>query len=418
MNKDYGITTFIMDSGERYCLIIDRLSKLPLYYPNLFLTTQLRNSKSSSLSSITSAANHLVVFFRFLKYKKIDIETRIRNREYFEIHELDDLRDFTQRQFSIKNTYNVIRNRLNLENPKNNENIVESSTQYMRLTTIANYLSWFANHIISHPSFNESNQINRLEVQIKSRRPSRKGRNNIKDRSLDDIQLIALFEVIKVRSEFNPFDLEVQTRNRLMILVLCYLGLRGGELLNLKIEDIDFSKKLIKVVRRADEMSDPRIKEPNVKTLERVLPIAENLCKELHDYIVKDRRNIPNAKKNSFLFVTHKLGPTVGKPISRSGYNKVISVIKTISPQLYTLTGHMLRHTWNRKFSEQMDLMDNSLSEEKQEQVRSYLMGWKSGSGSAIHYNKRFVQEQAHKAALRLQINKGMQLPKEFGNDK
>jgi len=26
MNKDYGITTFIMDSGERYCLIIDRLS--------------------------------------------------------------------------------------------------------------------------------------------------------------------------------------------------------------------------------------------------------------------------------------------------------------------------------------------------------------------------------------------------------
>lgn len=418
MNKDYGITTFIMDSGERYCLIIDLLSKLPLYYPNLFLATQLRNSKSLSLSSITSAANNLVVFFRFLEHRKIDLEDRILSRKYFEIHELDDLRDFTQRQFSTKTTYNITKNKLNFENSSNNENIVESATQYMRLTTIANYVSWFTNHIVSQPSANESSQITRLETQIKSRRPSKKGRNNSKDRSLDDIQLDALFEVIKVSSELNPFSLEIQTRNRLMILMLYHLGLRGGELLNIKIEDIDFAKKRIKVVRRPDEVDDPRIKEPNAKTLERILPIAETLSKELHDYIVKDRRTVPNAKKNSFLFVTHKLGPTVGQPISRSSYYKVLSLVKTVSPQLYTLTGHMLRHTWNRKFSEQIDSMNNTLSEERQEQIRSYLMGWKPCSGSAIHYNKRFIQEQANKAALTLQTSKRIRLPKEFGNDK
>jgi|TARA_Y100001938_G_C7857643_1_gene313967 integrase len=108
------------------------------------------------------------------------------------------------------------------------------------------------------------------------------------------------------------------------------LGLRGGELLNIKIEDIDFSKHQVRVVRRADEPDDPRIKEPNVKTLERTIPVAESLSKELHDYITKDRRKVQNARRNRFLFVTHKSGPTVGRPISKSGYHKILLVVKGV----------------------------------------------------------------------------------------
>ncbi|WP_352340319.1 hypothetical protein, partial [Psychrobacter sp. 16-MNA-CIBAN-0192] len=57
--------------------------------------------------------------------------------------------------------------------------------------------------------------------------------------------------------------------------------------------------------------------------------------------------------------------------------------------------------------------MDESVSEEKQEQIRSYIMGWKSGSGTAMHYNKRFIQQQAKKAALALQSNNGTRLPEQ-----
>jgi len=35
--------------------------------------------------------------------------------------------------------------------------------------------------------------------------------------------------------------------------------------------------------------------------------------------------------------------------------------------------------------------------------MRSYLMGWKEGSGTAAHYNKRFVKKKANEAALKLQ---------------
>jgi integrase len=417
MNGDYGTTTFVMDSGERYCLVIDKATGLPIFHPNLFLTTQVRNTKSNSFSSISSAANSLVVLLRFLDRRGIDLEQRVIDRTFFEVHELDDLRDFTQRKFLSSPVDDSVLSMFSLEELEEAEGFVESSTQYNRLTIIAEYLKWFTSHIISRPSTIESKQIDAIETQIKSRRPSRKGRNNDLDRSIDDIQLDALFEVIRIGSEQNPFTAEVQRRNRLIVLLLYHLGLRGGELLNIKVSDIDFSKHQVKVIRRADEKDDPRVNEPNVKTLERTLPVSETLSKELHDYVTIDRRMVPNAKRNNFLFVTHKSGPTVGQPISKSGYHKVMAVVKAVSPKLYALTGHKLRHTWNRKFSELMDSMDNSPSEERQEQIRSYLMGWKPGSGSAAHYNKRFRQEQANKAALALQESNGTRLPKDLRND-
>ena len=399
----FGTTSFSMSSGERYCLVIDRITQLPIYHPNLFITTQLRN-KSDSFSTMLSAANNIAIFLRFLDDRDINLEERVLCRELFETYELDDLRDYTQRRFS-----KVVDEGCYV----GNEGVVSSITHYMRLTTIAQYISWYANHLIKQPSTVEARQIKRVETQIKARRPVKKGRNRDQDRSLNDDQLEVLFEVIKVGSEHNPFGEQVQRRNRLMILILYYLGIRGGELLNLRISDIDFSKHQLKVVRRADDKNDPRVQEPNAKTLERITLLGEILSKELHEYIIKDRRKVTNAKRNDFLFITHKEGPTVGQPISKSSYYKVLNIVKTVSPDLYKLTGHKLRHTWNRKFSEKMDSMDEPVSEEKQEQFRSYLMGWKQGSGTAMHYNKRFIQEQAQKAALALQSNSGTRLPKQ-----
>ena len=403
MINSFGTTSFSMSSGERYCLVIDRITQLPIYHPNLFITTQLRN-KSDSFSTMLSAANNIAIFLRFLDDRDINLEERVLCRELFETYELDDLRDYTQRRFSKVADEGCY---------VGNEGVVSSITHYMRLTTIAQYISWYANHLIKQPSTVEARQIKRVETQIKARRPVKKGRNRDQDRSLDDDQLEVLFEVIRLESSLNPFSKDVQRRNRLMILILYYLGIRGGELLNLRISDIDFSKHHLKVIRRADEKNDPRVQEPNAKTLERTTLLGEILSKELHEYIIKDRRKVTNAKRNDFLFITHKEGPTVGQPISKSSYYKVLNVVKTVSPDLYKLTGHKLRHTWNRKFSERMDLMDKPVSEEQQEQYRSYLMGWKQGSGTATHYNRRFIQEQAQKAALALQSNSGARLPKQ-----
>ena len=36
MKNLYGLTIFIMDSGERYCMVMNRSSGLPVYYPTLY----------------------------------------------------------------------------------------------------------------------------------------------------------------------------------------------------------------------------------------------------------------------------------------------------------------------------------------------------------------------------------------------
>lgn len=95
MNILPSTTSFILDSGERYCLVIDQLNGLPLYHPNLFITTQLRN-KSDSFSTMVSAANNLVVFLRFLNDRRINLEERILSRVFLTVNEIDDLRDYTQ----------------------------------------------------------------------------------------------------------------------------------------------------------------------------------------------------------------------------------------------------------------------------------------------------------------------------------
>jgi integrase len=322
MRKSFGTTAFSMNSGERYCLVVDQITQLPVYHPNLFITTQIRN-KSDSFSTMLSAANNLVIFLEFLKERNIDLEERVISREFIGINELDDLRDYTQKR--LPKTINRNSSRIGKA-----ENVVSSITHYMRLTTVAQYISWYSSHLIKQPNAAEARKIKSMETQIKARRPRKRGRNRDKDKSLDDEQLEVLFEVIRLESPLNPFSQKVQRRNRVIILILYYLGIRGGELLNLRIGDIDFSRHQLKVIRRADEKEDPRIQEPNAKTLERTIPIGEVLSKELHEYVTKDRRKVSNARKNDFLFVTHKEGPTVGQPISKSSYYKIFNIVKFV----------------------------------------------------------------------------------------
>ena len=413
MEKNYGVTTFVMDSGERYCMVVDRATGLPMYYPTLFLTTQIRN-RGNAFSTTLVAANNLLLLLRFLDSRGINLEQRFLSKDFFKPHELDALRDFAQRKQGKKPL-------MVPSNPWVEDatiDTVDNGTQHSRLTTFANYLRWYAMHILKMPELDVVEQIKTMATQIKVRRPSKMSRNStLQDRSLSDVQLDVLFELIQPGSASNPFSIDVQRRNRLMILLLFYLGIRGGELLNIRIQDIDFSTNRIRIVRRADERADSRTNEPNAKTRERLLPLAESLVQELHRYITQDRRKVQNAKKNDYLFVTYKRGPTVGNPISKGGYHKIFSVVRAVSPQLCAATGHSLRHTWNRKFSERMDAMDEQVSEERQEQVRSYLMGWREGSGTAATYNKRFIQQKGFEAALALQKGNGTRLPEDLNND-
>ena len=408
---------FVMESGERFCLLIDDVSGLPLYYPNLYLTTQVRN-KSLSYSAMVSALSGISVLLKFLKERNESIEYRFRQGKFFQDHELDAIRDFCQIKFRTRTIENDPNGMFTLGELQECDEKASSETEYVRLTVIAQYTKWLAENLKgSNQDRVTALHIGKMEKGFKARRPVKKKRNTETDeKGLSEEQLDLLFEIFRPDSEINPFkDRAVRSRNRLIFLALYHLGLRGGELLNIRIRDIDFGKNQLIVARRADEKDDPRKNQPLVKTLDRRLPVKDTLISELHHYISSERKKVPNAGKNDYLFITHKSGPTQGQPLSKSGYNKVIAVVRKASPSLVGLTGHKLRHTWNEVFSKLMDSMDEQPSHEQQEKMRSYLMGWKEGSGTATTYNQRFIKQKANEASLKLQDGM-VRLPKGMSN--
>jgi len=410
--------TFVMDTGERYCLLMDNLSGFPLFYPNLYITTQVRN-KSLSYSAMESTLNGIAIFLRFLAGRNENIEKRFHVGHFFQENELDALRDYCQIKFRSRTTVDNLDGLFTLSESQELDERVSSQTEYIRLTVIAHYIKWLAEQVVG---INKDRftvlQIGKMEKGLKARRPVKKKRNqDSREKGLDKKQIDLLFELFRPSSEINPFkDEAIQSRNRLIFLMLYHLGLRGGELLNIRIRDIDFSKNQLVISRRADEKDDPRKYQPLVKTLDRRLPLKETLVKEVHHYILNERKSIPNSAKNDFLFIAHKSGPTQGQPLSKSGYKKIIAIVRDVSPSLFNLTGHQLRHTWNEIFSENMDSMDESPNHEQQEKIRSYLMGWREGSGTAAVYNARFVKRKANEVALKLQ-NSMIRLPKGMSND-
>ena len=95
-------------------------------------------------------------------------------------------------------------------------------------------------------------------------------------------------------------------------------------------------------------------------------------------------------------------GPFAGQPISLKGLDKVFQELQAANPDLLRhLTPHVLRHTANDRLSALMD--KNKVSPAEEEKMRSYLMGWKEGSGTASTYTRRHIERKAQEVALLLQ---------------
>jgi integrase len=243
--------------------------------------------------------------------------------------------------------------------------------------------------------------------KIKARRPKIKYRNSEGNvyKTIEEEDLDILLSVIDPQCEFNPFDMKVRQRNQLIVMILHSLGIRCGELLNLRVEDIDFASQMLFIRRRADSIEDIRVNQPLVKTLERNLPMSDELTRLIHSYITGERKANIRKKKHGYLFITHKQGQTRGDPLSVPSYHKIIYRLRSIDSGLSQLTGHKFRHTWNYLFSKLMDESTEHVSEEMQEKMRSNHMGWEPGSGTAQTYNRRFIVKESVKAALKLQDN-------------
>lgn len=387
------VRQIVFEDGERACAVVDTQG-MPLFYPNLFLTTQVRNDNLSS-STLSNTAGHLCAFLQAMEESQTDLIARLSEGKVLEPFEVEALRGDLQRRLTKKPEGR------SLHSYFSQSEYISKEIMHARITVSAKYLDWLARLYLRKPR--DPDELARVLAAMKEIRPVNKKRNTIKrKRGLSATTAAAIKEVLRPGSQYNIWlDPAIQVRNRLILSLLYEAGIRRGELLNLMVEDFNFAANTLEIVRRADEKADPRIDQPLVKTNDRLIPIKASLMAEVRVYVADHRRHVPGAKRHGFLFVTHKLGPTVGQPMTIVSYKNVINTLRAAVPPLKEFSGHDLRHYWNERFS---DLMDKTeLSPVEQEQIRSKLMGWKSGSGTAATYNQRFVERKAAEFGMRLQ---------------
>jgi integrase len=379
---------------------------MPLFYPALYVTVHMRG-RSLAVNTIQNTLNAIKALYAWQSFYCIDIESRFSCCELLQTHEVHSMRDFMQKPLVDKNNGKAV-------SISRRDRTVSVRNQYARMSVIADYLGFLAGQL-QKPSTQGNENIKRMVSQIKANRPKKPTKSIIDrdEKRLDDSDLDALEKALKPGSNNNPaHEYAVQVRNALIFSILRVTGLRRGELLNLKIEDIDFAKNTLKVVRRPDSTGDARVYQPVVKTRERTFPLMPELVDQVRGYVLGYRNKVPGAKKHGYLFVTHKSGTSEGLPFSNSGFGKFMGELKHIVEGYCFIHAHSLRHHWNYSFSKTCE--NQGMTPEREEKLRSYLMGWSETSGTAATYNRRYIKEQAGKAVLELQnkhlgkVRKGM----------
>ena len=282
--------------------------------------------------------------------------------------------------------------------PHDRDEMLDPQTGANRVRFVAAYLGWLASH--SRAAGSQQllrDTVKALDARAKAgtRQPSdpRKG--------LSPEQRDRLFAVIDPSSPDNPFRSEaVRYRNLAVVACLDETGMRRGELCGLKIPDIDFKKLTISIHRRPPDPQDPRQQKPKTKSAARPVPIRPELADILFAYLSDWRRAEPGARMHGYVFVSHA-GIRPGAPLTPRSVGNVFDALERVLG--FDLHPHLLRHTWNDRFSAAIDgkaRRGDRTPEASEERIRNFLMGWSPDSKMAAVYTRRHV-ERAAEAALR-----------------
>ncbi|WP_157883293.1 tyrosine-type recombinase/integrase [Pseudomonas sp. ATCC 13867] len=371
--------------------------------------------KNLAANTIANALRALQLFVTFLESEGIDLRKRLSDGLVLKLYEVEALAQACRRPLEAlsavaevapaaasRRAQNMRLERFRSRLSGSVEDAVNPAVTATRLQCIRDYVGWMAEiHLAQQAATPQSRGELRAAVDafrhaLDARMPSG-GASQEREGVPPEIRS-RLLEVTRPDAPQNPWvDDFARCRNALIVDWLYYLGLRRGELLSLRVSDIDFRRCVVHVFRRPDALDDPRRSQPVVKTRARELPLSQVLLDATRNYIVELRSSRPQARKHEFLFVAAS-----GAPLSMPAFAKVFTVLRSKIPDLPDdLTPHTLRHTWNDRFSEEMD--HNKVSEDTERKARSYLMGWSETSGTAVVYTRRHVREKAKQVSLDLQ---------------
>lgn len=402
---------------------------LPLFYPNLFATAQLRNA-GAAVNTIRNKLADIVVLLRWEHSRSRDLISEFRAGRFLTVADVVSLRDFAKLDMRDQPGSEVSGDQIDVASddflearvaPSAVEAVVGGQQHFNRLSTIADYLGFVAAVVTQHRNSAQiAQEAARMARTIRKHRPRGVKRQLGDDADLRSppSELVERFMAVgSVDDQRNPFkDPGARLRNAILFGLLRFTGMRIGEVLSLRIEQIDLGDEpRVWVRRNHDDGWDPRRYQPVAKTKERPLPIPQALANQIDQYVMRVRAKIGPARRHPYLLVTHHKGNAWGQPLSLSAVGaRIFDAMRKVDPAFACIHPHAFRHHFNYELSVRIDQHnaevrspdggghDAPISEAKELDIRAFLNGQRSKASGAV-YNRRHTREASDRAARQVQ---------------
>lgn len=161
------------------------------------------------------------------------------------------------------------------------------------------------------------------EEKLKSN-PFKSIRNPKREKKLPNFlqpdELNQIFDTIDCKTDLG-------VRNRLIMELLYATGIRLSELTNIKVTDIDFSSKEIRIKGKGNK--------------ERIVFFGEYASKYLHLYLKESRKKLLKKNSTEFLLLNNR-----GERLTNRGVEQIVDKIVVNAALKHHISPHVLRHTF------------------------------------------------------------------------
>ena len=372
-------------SGDQLPILLDS-DGLPIPMPSEFVMGR----RALGINTLVRNLRELSVLYRWLEKERIDIWYRIsRGKAFTEAEIRGGLIESLRRDQS--------------HGRKVKKLTVTPNSFNQRLTTIRQFIGLHFDIYLGSMPFDDM-RYERIRDQKKatikwldSSFISAPPKNASKQKGLTLTQAKFLINCLDPKSDqILGRDPAVHFRNYVSVMIMLNYGLRPGELLSLRVSDIEFGAiSAIKVIRRSPDPKDKRRPRPHIKRNGRVMPIDNSVfAKHLDEYIMK-WRDVLEAKSNEeseYLILSDE-----GQPLSQPSIVQFFQILRNRFPDDLpsNLSAKSLRHT----FSSNMErvLKEVGMDETRRAEALAELRGDSNLSSQEV-YIAQEIQEQANKA--------------------
>lgn len=408
------VVNWIGVNGERFAALLDDHG-FPDWWSSLWVVDRLRRSGQAA-NTIGTKLRAVQCLYQALPIAA-DLTPRLGRGEWLTVAEADHLLEQmaypAQRiepfGFRGGEAARKARGRLvSLEKARSklkpeSSDRVDTNTKFRRVLFIREFLDWRANEQILRLRGEKKTALAQLVTDVDDYLKSRTAKFRSASalgtpKGLTREQQAVLLEVIQPDDPRNPWknDRFIRARNHLILELLLGTGPRRGGVLGMQVGDLDPMTGRISLLRRKDDLSDPRPVQTGNKREDYLITLGYRVLAIYKAYLVQRHKILAIKKRNTPYLVIN----SDGRPLEQSSINYIVRSLRVI-PELADIHPHVLRHTWASNYVDDAVARGDDLDTIEGD-LRT-LGGWSVRSDMPTHYTSRYRHERAFDSSLTLQ---------------